>query len=264
MITITLPIIPRPIRWPYLQIMLSTLFRNDLSGFKFFINVEPPWDYNSSNTFAKMMNLLESSSLAMDVKVNDKRLGLDQNTHGVISRAFDAGSDFNLHIEDDLVFSPDALDLARWYHETFVDSPESYFCYGLYSSNNDFDHPISIVKLPGFFLGWGWCVFRKNWENTFVPLFFDRAGASERFGNSEHFDVNGGKVDYSWDVCVNAGVMKRGLTMLSPKLSRSKHGGMYGEHTSIQRYTRDFSPVQINLRSLKELGRSYLLEVEKE
>src|SRR3989304_9430081 len=46
------------------------------------------------------------------IHVNGKKLGVRENPYQVLSDAFQAGSEFNLYLEEDLVLSPDALALA--------------------------------------------------------------------------------------------------------------------------------------------------------
>ena len=46
--------------------------------------------------------------------VNDKRLGLNKNTHDAVYQAFKLRADVMLHLEDDTVPSPDALHYFDW------------------------------------------------------------------------------------------------------------------------------------------------------
>lgn len=50
----------------------------------------------------------------MRLAVNQKRLGLNENTHGAAFRVFKLRVDVMLHLEDDTVPSPDALKYFDW------------------------------------------------------------------------------------------------------------------------------------------------------
>ena len=56
----------------------------------------------------------EWDACEMRLVVNEKRLGLNRNTHDAVFRAFKLRADVTLHLEDDTVPSPDALRYFDW------------------------------------------------------------------------------------------------------------------------------------------------------
>jgi len=56
----------------------------------------------------------EWDACEMRLVVNEKRLGLNKNTHEAVYRAFKLRSDVMVHLEDDTVPSPDALHYFDW------------------------------------------------------------------------------------------------------------------------------------------------------
>ena len=52
--------------------------------------------------------------------------GAKDNMFNVLNSAFEAGSTFNLHLEDDFLLAPDTVDLANWYYENFKSKPTTY------------------------------------------------------------------------------------------------------------------------------------------
>lgn len=256
--TISLPITPIPMRESYLSALVSTLSRNNLDEFRLFVNFEPYWNDQSKEVFQRMLKIVETLKIDKDIKINEHRLGLDKNLFDSIQRSFDAGSEFNLHLEDDLYLSPDALDLSRWYYETFKDSPDSYFCYGL-CSGSEGEGPLLEIKALNHFIGWGWCCFKDNWGKYFVPYWFDKELAEKAWGKLEQINPEVKKLEYAWDSSILANCLSKKLSMLIPKISRSKHNGAIGQHTNTEVFIENFMKIRVNKLSYKDLGGNYLL-----
>src|SRR5215203_2670680 len=48
---------------------------------------------------------------------NETALGIRGNPYNVLRHAFEQGSELNIHLEDDIIVSPDVCELAQWYHK---------------------------------------------------------------------------------------------------------------------------------------------------
>jgi len=101
----------------------------------------------SAENHPRCISILEEHKLPITIlrKENSSGVrshsGARDNMYNVLSNAFKAGSDFNVHLEDDFLLSPDAIDLANWYYENFKNSPLAYMSYGLFnwgSSGDDY------------------------------------------------------------------------------------------------------------------------------
>lgn len=135
--------------------------------------------------------------------------GCDANTFLSIQRAFDHGSDFNVHVEDDTVLSPDALALADW----FLAHPErdNYVLLNLFSRSTTCERPFDVVESARF-TSWGWAITREKWETIIKPEWNQK--------NTIH--------PMGWDWSVGFTIQKHGLKTLHPVLSRVKNIGREG------------------------------------
>jgi hypothetical protein len=113
-----------------------------------------------------------------DIVWNPRVLGVRTNPYNAISRAFVKGSLFNIHLEDDLLLSPDALVVFRHHYLANSHSPRNFFTYGAYHSNdalskkavNDLDY-CKLVESPHFD-GLGWATFREVWDDEMCGIWF--------------------------------------------------------------------------------------------
>jgi hypothetical protein len=138
--------------------------------------------------------------------------GARDNMYNVLSHAFKLGSDFNVHLEDDFLLSPDAVDLANWYYENFKDIPSTYMSYGLFNWGSVGDDFSGVVTAPTFH-GLGWCAFKENWEECYSRCWYDDVLAG-KYANA-----------YGWDWAVEAYFKEFGCKSILPSLSRTKHVG---------------------------------------
>jgi hypothetical protein len=139
------------------------------------------------------------------VHFQEERLGCDANTLQAIQTAFSAGSDFNLHVEDDTVLSPDALELCDWFYR--YPKRDDYACLCLHSLSHDESHPLELVEASTF-CAWGWAITREMWERWFLP---------EWCAKKHH--------PRGWDWSMSLTMQKHGLKCLHPVLSRVKNIG---------------------------------------
>ncbi len=106
----------------------------------------------------------------MRLVVNEKRVGLNKNTHDAVFRAFKLRADVTLHLEDDTVPSPDALRYFDWAVRELlipdVKSPDG--CQILLASGYNKPrrepppHRSHDCETRPIWTPWGWAVDRKR------------------------------------------------------------------------------------------------------
>jgi hypothetical protein len=111
--------------------------------------------------------------IAVEVTVNAEPLGVAGNPLRAYSRAFDeAGSDFNVAIEDDAVLSPDALELALWFYErratasrySFLNLCDHYDYRGEGRNKRAvLDSPELLAETSNLSAPFAWCLPRREW-----------------------------------------------------------------------------------------------------
>ena len=199
--TITLPVYRRPDR---LRAALAGLKGNDLSGFTLFVSAEPG--------FPEVVDLVKSIDFVETrLVVNAERLGLNGNIRSCLYRAMDAGSEFNVAIEEDVVLSPDAFRMARWFEG--MNHEAEYASLGFFSYNS-IDNSGLVIETQDF-RSWGYCFTKASWEKYFVPAIDHRHPIRPEV---KHQDM--------WDFWVQFYFVRYGIKTLHPAMSRSKHIGI--------------------------------------
>lgn len=204
--TITFPVGYRP---NYLKQFLDSLATQNLDGYEIICSAE---------NHPGCINVLETHELPITIlrKFNSSGVrshsGARDNMYQVLSYAFKIGSDFNVHLEDDYLLSPDAIDLASWYYEMFKNDPLAYMSYGLFnwqSRGEDF----SGVETADAFHGLGWCTFKEGWEACYDKCWYDDILA-RKYANA-----------YGWDWAVQAAFKEYKYKSIIPLISRTSHVG---------------------------------------
>lgn len=204
--TITFPVGYRP---NYLKQFLDCLSKQNLDGYTIIASAE--------NHFG-CINTLKDCGLPITIlrKPNSSgrksHSGARDNMYNVLSYAFKNGSDFNVHLEDDFILSPDALDLANWYYDNYKDAPMTYMCYGLFnwgSTGTDYN---GLVEAPTFH-GLGWCAFKENWDACYDKAWYDDALA-RKYAKA-----------YGWDWAVEGYFKEYKCKSILPSVSRTYHVG---------------------------------------
>lgn len=230
--TITLPVATRP---HYLKQMLDTLKENNLEGYKLYIACEPVREVIN---IARSIDFIET-----DVRYNSKVLGVRENPYRCIQQAFDDGSDFNVHLEDDIILSPDALDLANFYYEKFKDKPMTHINYGMFNYDSEPEEPEKIQVIEGKFVGLGWCTFKECWNKWFKPYWFDDKINAEVWSPQT----------IGWDWSIAAVAKTNNLTSLQPLASRSNHiGRVGGTYCGADFHDKTFPQIIINDEQVEE------------
>jgi len=204
--TITFPVGYRPY---YLKQFLNSLSAQSLEGYTIICSAE---------NHAGCIKVLETCGFPITILRKPESTGVRShsgardNMFNVLNYAFNNGSTFNVHLEDDFILSPDALDLANWYYETYKSSPMTYMCYGLFnwgSAGEDFS---GVVEAPTFH-GLGWCAFKENWDACYDKSWYDDALARKY------------STAYGWDWAVEGYFKEHKCKAILPVVSRTYHIG---------------------------------------
>ena len=182
----------------YIKEVIDSLRKNDVSGYaKIQFGLEPGYP-----EVARICN--EVDFMPREVYVNDKILGVRDNPYRTLERAFVSGAECVVYLEDDVVLSPDTLDLANWYFD--LPTRDNHLCLNFYN-------PTSQPDMNGVFPGKGFSALgiamsKVQWEKFFKPTWYR--------------DWRG------WDHSIISLVNNSQLTNLMPYMSRSHHIGIEG------------------------------------
>jgi len=223
--TITFPVGYRP---NYLTEFLNCLKKQSLDGYEIFCSAEacPACIDVLKNCGLKMNILLKPNSSG-----SKSHSGARLNMFNVLNAAFDAGSDFNLHLEDDFLLSPDAVDLANWYYNNFKDKPLSYISYGLFGFSPRGDDYTALEEVS-FFEGLGWCTFKEGWQSCYKNNWFDDTLARKYFNT------------YGWDWAVQGFFREHKCKSLRPLINRTHHNGRIdGTCCTVQHHDTHYEPL---------------------
>lgn len=217
----------------YLRQTLLGLANADCKSWQLFVSIDP------SDKTQEIIECL-SEDYGFDnvtMVVNKERKNHRRNQHDAIAMAFNAGSTFNLHLDDDLFISPDALALASFYEKRFSAAPLTCGSYGLFNYGSDATAAQRIIMRKGTFTGLGWCIFRENWEKIFSPLWFDDSYARNVFS----------VITYGWDWNIHGYFRVNGIYECFPALSRTNHAGReHGTCCSKAFYDATFPQIAIS------------------
>lgn len=193
--TITLTTWNRP---GYTALALDALRRNDVSGYTLFVNAEP----GCARTVDQIRRI---DFIPVSLHINEQPLGVDWNNRAVYDRAFSAGSRFNVAIEDDVLLSPDALDLANWFYET--PACRRYAVLNLFTHSREARFHEYVVE-DTTFSPWGFCLTHEEYQFTIRPQWM--------------CDPRG----WDWSICQ---IFRDGnRSTLTPALSRARNIGRLG------------------------------------
>lgn len=210
----------------YLRRTLGALRGNDLGGWTLEAAVEP------GN--AHVRALVESFADApATVTVNPKRLGVRKNPWRALERAFDAGADVVLYVEDDVLVSPDATALATWYAAHPDRDRALALCLLAYGS--DPGRPEDVVETSDPVRPPGVAPFPS------LGVVFTRSGWARARGR--WFDDDG------WDRGLGR-ALADGAAIWHPAWSRSTHiGRLAGSHCEPDFHDRTFGGLAWNRRA---------------
>lgn len=144
-----------------------------------------------------------------------EHLGVSEAPRRLLQYAFsELGTSFNVHIEDDILISPDALRLCLWFERLSYFDPawdkRSRILLSLHSHSQTLERPEAVIPRRDFGV-WGWACPRFTW-NTWIAPYWNHKRT--------------GKI--GWDWSVSKTMKDNGLSALCPVLSRSRNIGREG------------------------------------
>lgn len=190
--TITLVAFRRP---DYtLETINSLRVQRNISDYHLFVAIEP----GHLETYAVCRGI---DFMDRTIEVNSTVLGVNCNNLKVYERAFDAGSMFNVAIEDDTPLAPDALRLAQWY--ATLPERDNYWLLNLFSGSRTYDRPLDVSE-HGSFCPWGFCMSQTGFERIASEWMCDPRG-------------------WDWSIC--EAMKRKSGKALKPHLARSRNIG---------------------------------------
>lgn len=145
---------------------------------------------------------------------NSEHRGILWNPFVAVERAFRDGSSFNFFLEDDVVISPDAIDLTNW----FIKNGSKYSLLHLFNLETDPSKPDELEEHAGF-APYGWGISSNNWRNMIRNEWHDHLGG--------------------WDFSVYKLIKDHTIPLsLRPRFSRSNHIGRIGHYCTSERWDK--------------------------
>jgi hypothetical protein len=150
-----------------------------------------------------------------------EHLGINEHPRRLLQYAFmELGSDFNVHLEDDTVLSPDALRLALWFQRT----PNDALTLSLHNPSYDYEHPERVYRTERFGC-WGWACNRPAWMRWL-----------------SHYWNYKRELPIGWDWSISKLMAEKGMHSFAPSLSRVHNIGREGgQYQTPEGYDRDFA-----------------------
>jgi len=244
--TITFPVGYRP---NYLAQFLNCLEQQDLPDYTIFCSAEAS---------PECIKLLQDSPLDLNIIFKEASSGRSDhsgainNMFNVLNAAFSHGSTFNLHLEDDLLLAPDAVNLANWYYDNYKDKPLTYTSYGMFGFQPRGEDYTALEEVP-FFEGLGWCAFKENWEACYKRSWYDGTLARK------YFQAHG------WDWNVQAYFKEYSCKAIRPLINRTQHNGREGGTCcTLAHHDKHYTPLKWNktekIKDFKIVGTSNATE----
>lgn len=186
-----------------------------LDEWSVYFNIEPSM-YQTK--IVEVANELDTTVVA---NINVNRLGVLVNPWQALEDRFQAGADFVLLAEDDIIVSEDALEYASWTAETYVNTPE-ILAINFFSQEGGTD-PDHVIRRQEFSpLVWG--TWRDRWD-TYLRDSWDKDYSS---GNSDGSEAG-------WDWNINRILKTENKYVIRPTKSRSDHIGQFnGTHMTAE------------------------------
>lgn len=199
----------------YFEPVIESLSKNDWYDYKLFIQLEP----SEPDIQQKMLDICKSIDFVpTDVHVNRTQLGVNFNNYYLIERMIkEEGSEFNIHLEEDVKLSPDAIKMAEWFYN--YEKRDDYLFCVFRQDNNDLETPLKMNEVKKFH-PWGWCFNTQKWTDHIKPRWKDYQG---KFRNGVM------RREGSWDFSVNWLIKDNPqFKALMPAVSRAEPIGQWG------------------------------------
>lgn len=173
--------------------------------------------------------------------VNPTRLGVLENPLQTLERAFASGSAFNLHLEEDLRLSPDALQMALWYRDNRRPhwAALNLLCgsCGTTGYLSRPDHP-GLLTETRLFNSLGFATDRTHWQQLLHPVW--SAHRLPRRQRPRYFGAIG------WDWALSGAIHENEtLRVVQPICARATHIGHTGTHCTPEFQDAAFGGLEI-------------------
>lgn len=174
-----------------------------------------PSDAITENAMIKEFDQLESKRL-LGV-INDHRLGVLKNPHAALTQAFDAGNEFVVLAEDDIVVSDDTLEYFEWAMEKYKEDKSVLAVLAFSRVPVTWPRLYSgAVARTKVFCPLVWGTWVDRWEDTIRPNW--------------DLDYSTGTADQGagWDWNMMRVAVAKNQDFIYPMASRSCHIGRFG------------------------------------
>jgi hypothetical protein len=160
-----------------------------------------------------------SFTMPSTVTVNPVLLGVLANPWHALEDAFATGADFAVLAEEDIIVSPDALEMFAWC-QRYRDDP-SVLAVSLHQRDAQPGGLAGVTTARWDYDGahmWVWGTWRDRWENLLRDDW--------DFAYTEN---GGGPLQRGWDWRIrNKWCLQEGMRVIAPSISRAQHIGKYG------------------------------------
>ena len=204
----------------FMNQMLEFLVKNDLNGWDIYVGLDPHKVTDNEHRAAIQKHVPQAKVFWRDWNSRLKRHhAISRNTHDIINKAYSNGSEYNIHLEDDVIVSPDITQLADWYGQNEF---HDIFCLSFANARRnlpvcELDNPARAVVRSGDIYeenqsglhGFAHCTRRREW--------FDFISAST-------FGHNGWDWGWAWEI------INKKMDTLIPYITRCDHVGTHGIH----------------------------------
>lgn len=153
------------------------------------------------------------------VVLNKRRLGCDYNNFFAYQLAFGAGSQFNFAVEDDIIVSPDSLEMAEWAWSRWPPQALGFCLFNRNLPGLPKPNPFEVAR-NNLFNAWGWAcpvkVFRRYVEPNWM--------CHQRWWKGDA---------QVWDRSMTQIALDYQMFFIRPDLSRVRNIGADGDHTNL-------------------------------
>lgn len=172
-------------------------------------------EHGAPSTVAEVASVIQPCRTSSRVIYNATHRGCSLNGFLTCFTAIQHGAESILFMDDDIVLSPDALELCEWYLRRSHEGAGLALCR---KDNNEPSEPNRISDRSTWMghLGQGWFFTRRQWFDFVLR-------------NWWAYDPGMGEHDtFDWALCYMA--QKLNKIILRPQLARARHAGAIGHH----------------------------------
>jgi hypothetical protein len=217
-------------RIQYLTTVLESWRRvRDVDKVPWLFSVEP--GTNQAASIEIIQRFLGETGANGEILRHEYRQGVLENPYRCMASMFNAGADFAILAEEDLVVADDVLEYMAWAAFRFERQARIFTVHG----HTHQDGPDHVVEIGHGFSPWIWGTWRNRWVEVIEPT-WDHAYST----------YNGTPGNQSgWDWNLNTRVMpERDLRSIWPVASRVQNIGRHGAHAN----PADFEDTQVPFR----------------